>query len=55
MARAADTILFESPTLRFRYEEPDGPETIRLGIWAYVGVLTRYAGASVKRLQVTAA
>ncbi|GAA2855354.1 hypothetical protein GCM10010472_10810 [Pseudonocardia halophobica] len=55
VARAADTVLFESQTLRFRYEEPDGPETIRLGVWGYVGVLTRYAGASVKRLQITAA
>jgi HK97 family phage major capsid protein len=55
VARSQDTILLESPTLRFRYEEPDGPSTIRLGVWAYVGVLTRYAGASVKRLAITAA
>jgi HK97 family phage major capsid protein len=55
VARSQDTILFESNTLRFRYEEPDGPETIRLGVWGYVGCLTRYAGASVKALQITAA
>lgn len=55
VARSQDTILFESPTLRFRYEEPDGPETIRMGVWGYVGVLVRYAGQSVKRLQITAA
>jgi HK97 family phage major capsid protein len=54
-ARSQDTILFESGMLRFRYEEPDGPETIRLGVWGYVGVVTRYAGASTQRLQVTAA
>lgn len=55
VARAADTILFESPTLRFRYEEPDGPETIRLGIWAYTAVYVKYAGLSVKRIVITAA
>lgn len=55
VARSQDTILFESNTLRFRYEEPDGPETIRLGVWGYVGVLTRYPAASTQRLQVTAA
>lgn len=55
VARASDTILFESPTLRFRYEEPDGPEVIRLGIWAYTAVHVKYSGASVKRLVVTAA
>lgn len=55
VARAADTILFESPMLRFKYEEPKGPETVRVGVWAYTAVLVRYAGASVKRLVVTAA
>lgn len=55
VARAADTILFESPVLRFRYEEPDGPEVIRLGIWAYTATYVKYAGASVKRIAITAA
>lgn len=54
-ARSADVILFESPTLRFRYEEPDGPETIRLGIWAYTATYVKYAGASVKRIEISAA
>lgn len=54
-ARASDTILFESPVLRFRYEEPDGPEVIRLGIWAYTAVYVKYSGDSVKRVQITAA
>lgn len=54
-ARAADTLLFESPVLRFRYEEPSGPETIRLGIWAYTAVHVKYSGDSTKRLIVTAA
>ncbi|MEU7817064.1 hypothetical protein [Pseudonocardia sp. NPDC049154] len=55
VARAQDVILFESPTLRFKYEEPDGPETIRLGIWAYTATYVKYAGASVKRIAITAA
>lgn len=55
LARSSDTILFESPTLRFRYEEPDGPETIRLGIWAYTAVYVKYSGSSVKRNVITAA
>lgn len=55
VARASDTILFESPVLRFRYEEPDGPETIRLGIWAYTACYVKYSGSSVKRNVITAA
>ncbi|RKF24136.1 phage major capsid protein [Micromonospora globbae] len=52
--RAADTILFEGNMMRFRYEERSGPESVELGIWAYTGVVVRYAGASVKRAQITA-
>lgn len=55
VARAADTILFESDVLRFRYEEPLGPESVKLGIWGYSAVIVRQAGKSVKRLVVTAA
>jgi HK97 family phage major capsid protein len=55
VARAADTILFESDTLRFRYEEPLGPESVKLGIWGYSAVIVRQAGKSVKRIVVTAA
>jgi len=55
VARASDCILFESPVLRFRYEEPHGPEVIRLGIWAYTATHVKYSGASAKRLVVTAA
>lgn len=54
VARAADTILFESPVLRFRYEEPDGPEVIRLGIWAYTAAYVKHSGSSVKRIEITA-
>jgi HK97 family phage major capsid protein len=55
VARAADTILFESDVLRFRYEEPLGPESVKLGIWGYSAVVVRQAGKSVKRMVVTAA
>lgn len=55
VARASDTILFESPVLRFRYDEPDGPETIRLGIWAYTAVYVKHSGKSVERIAITAA
>lgn len=54
VARASDTILFESPTMRFRYDEPDGPEIIRLGIWAYSAVHVKYS-ASCERIVITAA
>jgi HK97 family phage major capsid protein len=55
VARAADTILFESDVLRFRYEEPLGPESVKLGIWGYSAVICRQAGKSIKRIVVTAA
>lgn len=55
VARSQDTLLFESNMLRFMYEQPDGPEMVRLGIWGYTACLTRYAGASTKRNVITAA
>lgn len=53
--RAADQILFESNVLQFRYEQPLGPESVKLGIWGYTGFISRQAGKSVKRIVVTAA
>ncbi|WP_188193442.1 phage major capsid protein [Nonomuraea sp. SYSU D8015] len=53
--RAADTVLFESNTLRFRFEEVAGPESVVLGIWGYTAVIVRQAGKSAKRVQITAA
>lgn len=53
-ARARDTILFEGAVQRFRFEEVAGPESIKLGIWAYTAVTVRYA-SSVERIVVTAA
>lgn len=55
VARAADTLFFESAVMRFRYEEPDGPETIKLGVWGYTAVLVRQGHRSTKCFQITAA
>lgn len=51
----ADTILFESNMLRFRFEEQAGPESVVLGVWGYTAVIVRQGGKGVKRTQVTAA
>jgi HK97 family phage major capsid protein len=53
VARASDTLLFESNMMRFRYEQPLGPESIKMGIWAYTAVLIRYGTASIKRVEIT--
>jgi HK97 family phage major capsid protein len=53
--RSADTILFEGNMLRFRYEEVAGPESVKLGVWAYSAVIVRQAAFSVRRTQITAA
>jgi hypothetical protein len=51
--KADDTLLLESTTMTFRYEEVLGPETIRLGVWGYAAVvLGRYPNA-IARLVVT--
>ncbi|HEY5880105.1 MAG TPA: hypothetical protein VIU11_14440 [Nakamurella sp.] len=53
--RTADTILFEGNLLRFRYEEVAGPESVKLGVWAYSAVIVRQAANSVRRVSITAA
>ncbi|MCF7548905.1 phage major capsid protein [Pseudonocardia sp. WMMC193] len=55
VARSLDVILFESPTTRFSFEQPEGPEIVRLGIWAYAASYVQHAGKSVKRVAITAA
>ncbi|HEY2303728.1 MAG TPA: phage major capsid protein, partial [Acidimicrobiales bacterium] len=43
VVKADDALLLESSTFNFRYEEVLGPESIRLGVWGYAGVvLSRY-------------
>jgi HK97 family phage major capsid protein len=53
--RLQDTILFEGSMMRFRFEEVQGPEAIRLGIWAYTACVVRQATSSVRRTRITAA
>jgi len=50
--KTSDVLLFESNMLRFRYEQPLGPQSVKLGIWAYTDVLVRYGTASVKRVAI---
>jgi HK97 family phage major capsid protein len=43
--KADDSLLLESSTFNFRYEEVLGPSSIRLGVWGYAApVLARYPG-----------
>ncbi|MGL5912019.1 MAG: phage major capsid protein [Phycicoccus sp.] len=53
--RLQDTILMESPMMRFRFEEVLGPQSIRIGIWAYTAAVVRQATLSVRRITITAA
>jgi hypothetical protein len=48
--RPQDFVVFESPIMRFSYEQPVGPQAIRIGVWAYLGI-----GARLGSLKVTAA
>lgn len=50
--RASDVLLFESNTMRFRFEEQAGPESIVLGIWGYTAVKVRQGTKSVKRVDI---
>lgn len=53
VVRPSDVLLFESNVMRFRYEQPLGPESVKMGIWAYTAVLIRYGTASIKRVEIT--
>lgn len=53
--RLQDTILFEGSMFRFRFEEVQGPHSIKLGIWAYTAAVVRQASSSVRRTRITAA
>jgi hypothetical protein len=47
--KANDSLLLESSTFNFRYEEVWGPESIRLGVWGYAApVMARYPMAIAK-------
>lgn len=53
--RASDVLLFEGNQFRFNDPYTEGPESIRLAIWAYTAVYVRYPGSSGKRVVITAA
>jgi HK97 family phage major capsid protein len=47
--KADDSLLLESSTFNFRYEEVLGPAAIRLGVWGYAApVLARYPSGIVR-------
>lgn len=50
--RSQDVILFESNMYRFRYEQPLGPDLIKLGIWAYTATHLRFGTTAVKRVEI---
>lgn len=51
--RSNDVLLFESNVMRFRYEQPLGPQSIKMGIWAYTAVLVRAGTGAIKRVEIT--
>lgn len=50
--RASDILLFESNMYRFRYEQPLGPDLVKLGIWAYSAVHIRQGTTPIKQVRV---
>lgn len=50
--RTSDVLLFESNMYRFRYEQPLGPDLVKLGIWAYTATHVRYGTTPVKRVEI---
>lgn len=53
MVHGPSVILFESPGMRFKYEEQMGPETIVMGIWRYAAIAVRNGSLAVKNILVT--
>jgi phage head maturation protease len=46
-ARSNDYVIFESSIAQFTYDQVVGPQSIRVGLWAYLGIGTRLGGLSV--------
>jgi HK97 family phage prohead protease len=46
-ARQNDYVIFESSIAQFTYDQVVGPQSIRVGLWAYLGIGTRLGGLSV--------
>jgi phage head maturation protease len=49
-AVSTDYVIFESSVAQFTYDQVVGPQSVRVGLWAYLGIGTRLGG-----LKVTAA
>ena len=49
-ATSSDYVIFESAITQFTYDQVVGPQSVRVGLWAYLGIGTRLGG-----LKVTAA
>jgi phage head maturation protease len=45
--RRTDYVIFESPTLSFRYEQATGPAGFNIGVWGYFVAAARLGGLSV--------
>jgi hypothetical protein len=42
-----DYVIYESPVATFSYDQPVGPQAVRIGIWAYLVAVARLGGLSV--------
>ena len=51
--RSADVILHEGGAMQFRYEQPSGPQSVKLGVWAYTAIYIKYGTAPIKRVLIT--
>jgi hypothetical protein len=43
----SDYVIFESAITQFTYDQVVGPQSVRVGLWAYLGIGTRLGGLSV--------
>jgi HK97 family phage prohead protease len=46
-AASNDYVIFESAITQFTYDQVVGPQSVRVGLWAYLGIGTRLGGLSV--------
>jgi phage head maturation protease len=42
-----DYVIYESSIVQFTYDQVVGPQSVRVGLWAYLGIGTRLGGLSV--------
>jgi hypothetical protein len=42
-----DYVIYESSIAQFTYDQVVGPQSVRVGLWAYLGIGTRLGGLSV--------